>query len=208
MRYGLGFYIAESGNLHSERWLRNVSVSHQSAEWIKSVQFPELMCLQETESRIQAQSALKQQKGTTRRGFINFSLGGVHETMRYLRALCISYSCLNFHLFRLMTSRKWEMHFYNPRLIKERTWYWNIRNLHRIFSLPLILASASCHVSGLGTRITELPWNHPKQIKLKSVLCKIWGFHGSGYADCRLLGYKNPVRTSQETHYVSVTESS
>jgi hypothetical protein len=28
------------------------------------------------------------------------------------------------------------------------------------------------------------------------------------YEECRLLGYKNPFRTSQETHYVSVTESS
>jgi hypothetical protein len=26
--------------------------------------------------------------------------------------------------------------------------------------------------------------------------------------ECRLLGYKNPVRTSQETHYVSTAESS
>jgi hypothetical protein len=26
--------------------------------------------------------------------------------------------------------------------------------------------------------------------------------------ECRLLGYKNPVRTSQETHYVSAIESS
>jgi hypothetical protein len=25
--------------------------------------------------------------------------------------------------------------------------------------------------------------------------------------ECRLLGYKNPVRTSQETHCISVTES-
>jgi hypothetical protein len=40
------------------------------------------------------------------------------------------------------------------------------------------------------------------------VICKIWGFHGSGYEECRLLGYKNPVRTSQETHYVSTTEPS
>jgi hypothetical protein len=28
------------------------------------------------------------------------------------------------------------------------------------------------------------------------------------YEECRLLGYKNPVRTSQETHYVSATEPS
>jgi hypothetical protein len=40
------------------------------------------------------------------------------------------------------------------------------------------------------------------------MLCKIWGFHGSDYEECRLLGYKNPARTSQETHYVSATESS
>jgi hypothetical protein len=37
---------------------------------------------------------------------------------------------------------------------------------------------------------------------------KTWGFHGGDYKECRLLGYKNPVRTSQETHYFYVTESS
>jgi hypothetical protein len=41
-----------------------------------------------------------------------------------------------------------------------------------------------------------------------SWLCKIWGFHGCDYEEWRLLGYKNPVRTSQETHYVSATEYS
>jgi hypothetical protein len=40
-----------------------------------------------------------------------------------------------------------------------------------------------------------------------SNLFKILGFHGGDYEGC-LLGYKNPVRTSQETYYVSVTESS
>jgi hypothetical protein len=38
--------------------------------------------------------------------------------------------------------------------------------------------------------------------------CKIWGFHVGDYEECRLLGYRNPVRTSQETHYVSATEPS
>jgi hypothetical protein len=37
---------------------------------------------------------------------------------------------------------------------------------------------------------------------------KIWGFHGSDYEECRLLEYKNPVRTSQKTHFVSSRESS
>jgi hypothetical protein len=39
------------------------------------------------------------------------------------------------------------------------------------------------------------------------IVCKIWGSHGGDYEERRLLGYKNPVRTSQETHYVSATES-
>jgi hypothetical protein len=38
------------------------------------------------------------------------------------------------------------------------------------------------------------------------MLCKIRGFQGSDYEECRLLGYINPVRTSQETHYVFATE--
>jgi hypothetical protein len=37
---------------------------------------------------------------------------------------------------------------------------------------------------------------------------KIWGIHGGGYKECRLRGYKNPVRTSQETHYVFAAEPS
>jgi hypothetical protein len=40
------------------------------------------------------------------------------------------------------------------------------------------------------------------------MLCKIWGFHGDGYEECGLLGYKNPVHTSQEKYYVSGTEPS
>jgi hypothetical protein len=40
------------------------------------------------------------------------------------------------------------------------------------------------------------------------MLCKISGVHGGDYEECRLLGYKTPVRTSQEAHYVSATELS
>jgi hypothetical protein len=42
----------------------------------------------------------------------------------------------------------------------------------------------------------------------QSNLFKIWGFHGGEYEECRLLKYKNSVRTSKETHYVSATEPS
>jgi hypothetical protein len=38
--------------------------------------------------------------------------------------------------------------------------------------------------------------------------CRILGSNGGDYEEWRLLGYKNPVRTSQETHYVSTTEPS
>jgi hypothetical protein len=40
------------------------------------------------------------------------------------------------------------------------------------------------------------------------MLCKIWGIHGSDYEECLLLEYKTPFRTSQETNYVTTTESS
>jgi hypothetical protein len=33
------------------------------------------------------------------------------------------------------------------------------------------------------------------------MLCNVRGFHGGDYEECRLLGYKNPVRNSQETNY-------
>jgi hypothetical protein len=39
-------------------------------------------------------------------------------------------------------------------------------------------------------------------------LNKIWGFHGRDCEECRLLGYKIPGHTSQETHYVSATDPS
>jgi hypothetical protein len=38
--------------------------------------------------------------------------------------------------------------------------------------------------------------------------CKIWGSRGGDYEECRLLGHRNPIRTSHETHYVSATDSS
>jgi hypothetical protein len=41
-----------------------------------------------------------------------------------------------------------------------------------------------------------------------SDICKIGDFHDDDYEECRLLGYKKPFRTSQETHYISTTEPS
>jgi hypothetical protein len=39
-------------------------------------------------------------------------------------------------------------------------------------------------------------------------LSAIFGVHGNEYEECRLVGYKHPVRTSQVTHYISATEPS
>jgi hypothetical protein len=38
--------------------------------------------------------------------------------------------------------------------------------------------------------------------------CRIWGSHGRDYKECCLLGDRTPVCTSQETLYVSTTETS
>jgi hypothetical protein len=35
----------------------------------------------------------------------------------------------------------------------------------------------------------------PASAQMYGVPCKICGFHGGHYEECRLLGYKNPVRT-------------
>jgi hypothetical protein len=51
-------------------------------------------------------------------------------------------------------------------------------------------------------------WHVPSIWLQTDLHCKVWGFHCGDYEECRLLGYKNPVGTSQETHYVSATDSS
>jgi hypothetical protein len=81
--------------------------------------------------------------------------------------------------------------------------------------MPFIARSAN---SSTGEFPLTVPFNNATRCmqnvtkssscKLTICLCKIWGFHGSDYKECRLLGYKTPVRTSQETHYLSATESS
>jgi hypothetical protein len=40
------------------------------------------------------------------------------------------------------------------------------------------------------------------------MLCTICGFHVRDYEGRRLVTYRNPVRSSQETHYVSATKPS
>jgi hypothetical protein len=53
-----------------------------------------------------------------------------------------------------------------------------------------------------------LPAKDYIRISNPKVLCKILSFHGGNYEEWRLLAYKIPVRTSQETHYIPATEPS
>jgi hypothetical protein len=61
--------------------------------------------------------------------------------------------------------------------------------------------------SGTGY-CTVVQWDCSHHLAKKEPICKIWGFHGSDYEQCRHLGYINTVLISQETHYVSTTENS
>jgi hypothetical protein len=46
------------------------------------------------------------------------------------------------------------------------------------------------------------------RVVLTLFLGNILDFHCGDYEECRLLGYKNPVRTSNETYYISDAEHS
>jgi hypothetical protein len=59
--------------------------------------------------------------------------------------------------------------------------------------------------TGTDSTVENLPGR--KENKNKT-LCNISGICGGDYEECRLLGYKNQVHTSQETRYISATESS
>jgi hypothetical protein len=59
-----------------------------------------------------------------------------------------------------------------------------------------------------GNKRAGLHTQHIRQRQNEQQQRKSLSFHGSDYEDCRLLEYKNPVRTSQETQYVSATEHS
>jgi hypothetical protein len=57
------------------------------------------------------------------------------------------------------------------------------------------------HRDTAQSRVAIEQWTHVTE-------CKIWGFHSCDYEECRLLGYKITVPTSQEAHCVSATEPS
>jgi hypothetical protein len=64
--------------------------------------------------------------------------------------------------------------------------------------------------SGIYTPVRTSQETHyvSTRVPNRLMLCKIWSFHGSGYEECRLLGYRNSVHTSQETYFFSARETS
>jgi hypothetical protein len=75
-----------------------------------------------------------------------------------------------------------------------------------------------CNEIPSNIKVDLWSWNSPRMIQESLLIYhsiiiaykngKIWGFHNGDYEECPLLGYKHPIRTSQETYYVSVREPS
>jgi hypothetical protein len=81
--------------------------------------------------------------------------------------------------------------------------------LHRFVSFSLQHRALNCNLTTLTPAFKYLNPDYPNILRITyDTRRKISGFHGGDYEECRLLKYKNPVRTSQETHYVSATEIS
>jgi hypothetical protein len=71
--------------------------------------------------------------------------------------------------------------------------WWEGSGLTCVTSLCIVWPNVSIHVSDSTQKVIEY--------------CMIWVFHGSDYEECYLLD-KNPVHTSQETHYISAAKPS
>jgi hypothetical protein len=85
-----------------------------------------------------------------------------------------------------------------------------LRRPHRPAKIPTAVPFAclfySISILRLSTEYHTI--RHSKNIPESFSLYKTSDFHGGDYEKCRLLRYKNPVHTWQETHYVSATEPS
>jgi hypothetical protein len=99
----------------------------------------------------------------------------------------------------------------NIQLVKRKNSLWNC------LSSRLICPGLSClndrasrsnaeRISGYFNARLRRGLGHFPIFSNFTYLSNIWSFHGGGYEECSLLGYKNPVRTSPETHYFSATD--
>jgi hypothetical protein len=63
-----------------------------------------------------------------------------------------------------------------------------------VFTAVTMKNGESRDIRNVGKRLPLFAASHPR---------RQYCFHGGDYEEFRFLGYKNPVRTSQETHYIS-----
>jgi hypothetical protein len=75
-------------------------------------------------------------------------------------------------------------------------------------------ASTWANIWGYSTSSYPLWVNHEGKypaynvkVEVNSDFVRFEMYHSSDHEECRPLGYKRPVRTSQETHYISATEA-
>jgi hypothetical protein len=80
--------------------------------------------------------------------------------------------------------------------------------LGKLIKIIHLIGSRSRDLPVCNKALTTTLRRAPKILWLLNHKCKIRGFYGSNYEEGRPLGYKNPVRTSQETHYISATNYS
>jgi hypothetical protein len=73
--------------------------------------------------------------------------------------------------------------------------------IHGLFIICSYQNSANCADYYITKQLIQLKLTVPFKVRFEL-------FHGGDYEEWRLLGYKNPVRTSQDIHYVSTTEPS
>jgi hypothetical protein len=111
---------------------------------------------------------------------------------------------------RVQEQSLWNVRVISPTLSKEVLMSFRLWSEFSDSLSPIMIYS--CHLYNVlelfrcGIKITD-QWEWSSGASHKRS-CKIWGFHGGYYEECRLLGYKIQVPTSQETHYISVTEPS
>jgi hypothetical protein len=81
--------------------------------------------------------------------------------------------------------------------------------VYRVFPLPTSFTAKQARIYSWKNCMCPNVDDLPVCVVLDpGVRCKIWAFPVVDYEECRLLGYENPVHTSQETYYVSATELS
>jgi hypothetical protein len=90
-------------------------------------------------------------------------------------------------------------------ILRSNAWFYNrwVSILRRAIWIPVKFQTDHVEV-----QYSNSSWNNWTRKRKLFKWCKIWDYYGGNYEEFRFLGYKTPIRNSQETHYMSATESS